>query len=150
MRWKACLIFAGLLACAGCSGLTLESADFAWPLESVLAVDDNGIVSDERYSIEFNAIPVFFEEHQDSSAFTGKEVRLIRDQLGFYYLTANEFKNVYVFQADDGQLVLDTKIPISETGIMRPAFNQRGNYIELVDANNRTLSLTHNGIEGEM
>jgi len=143
-------MFASLVTYTACSSLTLQSADFSWPIESVLPVNSAGNVMDQRYSIEFNAIPLFYEEHKDSSAYIGKEVRLIRDQLGYYYLTANEFKNVYIFQADDGELILENKIPISETGIVRPAFNQRGKYIELVDANNKALSLTHNGIEGEM
>jgi hypothetical protein len=79
-----------------------------------------------------------------------KEIRLIRDYQGYYYMTANEFKNVYVFQAEEGKLILENKIAISESGIVKPAFNQRNTYIELIDANNKILSLTHQGIEGGM
>ncbi|HEY6436699.1 MAG TPA: hypothetical protein VIY47_08915 [Ignavibacteriaceae bacterium] len=150
MRKCLFLIVAALLICSACSTLTLESADFSWPIESVLPVNSNGNVMDQRHSVEFNTKPLFYEELTDSSAYSGKEIRLIRDQQGFYYVTANEFKNVYVFQAEEGELTLDNKIPISETGIVRPAFNQRGTYIELVDANNKALSLTHKGIEGEL
>ena len=150
MRKVLVLIFAGLLIYSACSTLSLQSANFAWPVESVLPVNNEGSVLDQRYSVEFNALPLFYEELQDSNAFVDEEIRLIRDNQGYYYITANKFKNVYIFQAEDGELVLENKIPISETGIVRPAFNQRGNHIELVDADNRALSLTHNGIEGEM
>ncbi len=150
MQTNLFLIVASILICSACSTLTLESADFSWPIESVLPVDNAGSVNDRRYAIEFNAQPLFFEEHNDSSAFVGKEVRLIRDQQGYYYLTADEFKNVYVFQAEEGELILENKISISETGIVRPAFNQRGTHIELIDSNNKSLSLTHQGIEGGM
>ena len=150
MRKSLFLIFAGLLIYTACSSLTLQSANFAWPIESVLPVNSDGNVVDQRYSIEFNTLPLFFEEYQDSSAYMDKEIRLIRDYQGYYYMTANEFKNVYVFQAEEGKLILENKIAISESGIVKPAFNQRNTYIELIDANNKILSLTHQGIEGGM
>jgi hypothetical protein len=150
MRMSLFLIFTGLLIYTACSSLTLQSANFAWPIESVLPVNSDGNVVDQRYSIEFNTRPLFFEEYQDSSAYMDKEIRLIRDHQGYYYMTANEFKNVYVFQAEEGKLILENKIAISESGIVKPAFNQRNTYIELIDANNKILSLTHQGIEGGM
>lgn len=141
-------VFAALLIHSACSTLTLESANFAWPIESVLAVSEQGTVEDPRYSVDFNALPLFYEEFQDSTAYMGKELRLIRDQKGYYYVTANEFKNVYVFQAEEGQLILDKKIEISETGIVKPAFNQRNTHIELIDANSKAINLTNEGMEG--
>ena len=150
MRTSIVLIFAGLLIYSACSTLTLQSANFAWPIESVLPVNDEGNVLDQRYSVEFNTTPLFYEELKDSNAYAGKDIRLIRDKEGYYYMTANEFKNVYVFQAEEGELILENKIPISETGIIRPAFNQRDTLIELVDANNKIISLTHQGMEGGM
>jgi hypothetical protein len=150
MRTCLALIFAGLLIYSACSTLTLQSANFAWPIESVLPVNDEGNVLDERYSVEFNTTPLFYEELKDSNAYAGKDIRLIRDKEGYYYMTANEFKNVYVFQAEEGKLILENKIPISETGLIRPAFNQRDTLIELVDANNKIISLTHQGMEGGM
>jgi len=150
MRTCLALIFAGLLIYSACSTLTLQSANFAWPIESVLPVNDAGNVLDQRYSVEFNTTPLFYEELKDSNAYAGKDIRLIRDKEGYYYMTANEFKNVYVFQAEEGELILENKIPISETGIIRPAFNQRDTLIELVDANNNIISLTHQGMEGGM
>jgi hypothetical protein len=127
--------------------LTLQPANFSWPLESVLSVDDNGKVAEDRYSIEVNTIGLFFEEFQDSLSYRGKEVRMIRDNQGFYFMTASNFKNVYVFKADEGTLKLEKKIFISEFGLQTPAFNQRNPYIELVDGTNK-MNLTYKGIEG--
>ena len=136
-----------ILITASCSVLTLQPANFSWPLESVLPVDDNGKVSEDRYSLEVSTVGLFFEEFQDSLSYKGKEVRMIRDNQGFYFLTASDFKNVYVFKADEGKLVQENKIFISEFGLKTPAFNQRDPYIELVDGTNK-MNLTYKGVEG--
>jgi len=113
----------------------------------VLPVDDNGKVSEDRYAIEVNTIGLFFEEFQDSVSYKGKEIRMIRDNQGFYFLTASNFKNVYVFKVDEGKLELEEKIFISEFGLQTPAFNQRDPYIELVDGTYK-MNLTYKGTEG--
>ena len=136
-----------LFITAACSVLTLQPANFSWPIESVLPVDDNGKVIEDRYSIEVNTVGLFFEEFQDSLSYKGKEVRMIRDNQGFYFITASNFKNVCVFKVDEGKLVLENKIFISEFGLQTPAFNQRDPYIELVDGTSK-MNLTHKGIEG--
>ena len=135
------------LITAACSVLTLQPANFSWPLESVLPVDDNGKISDDRYSVEVNTVGMFFEEFQDSLSYKGKEVRMIRDNQGFYFLTSYNFKNVYVFRAEEGKMILENKIFISEFGLQNPAFNQREPYIELLDGTNK-MTLTHKGVEG--
>ena len=133
------------LITAACSVLTLQPANFSWPLESVLPVDDNGKVTEDRYSLEVNTVGLFFEEFQDSLAYKGKEVRMIRDNQGFYFITASKFKNVYVFKVDEGKMVLSNKIFISEFSLQAPAFNQRDPYIELIDGTNK-MNLTYKGV----
>lgn len=140
-------LFFMFLLTAACSVLTLQPANFSWPLESVLPVDDNGKISEDRYSLEVNTIGMFVEEFQDSLSYKNKEIRMIRDNQGFYFLTSTNFKNVYVFKADEGKLVQENKIFISEFGLQTPAFNQRDPYIELVDGTNK-MNLTHEGIQG--
>lgn len=130
-----------------CTMLTLQPADFSWPVESALKVDDQGNVTEERYSTDFNTISLFYEEFQDSMAYKGKEIRLIRNNSGNYFITGKNFKNVYVFNANEGTLVLEKKIFISEFGLKSPAFNQRSPYIELVDGDYK-INLTNDGIEG--
>jgi hypothetical protein len=136
-----------LIFIAACSVLTLQPANFSWPIESVLPIDENGNVTEDRYSVEFNTAGLFYEEFQDSLAYKGKELRLIRDNQGLYFITAAKFKNVYVFKVDEGKMVLNNKIFITEFGLQSPAFNQRDPFIELVDGNKK-MNLTGNGIEG--
>lgn len=139
-----------LLIFSSCSTLILQPADFAWPVESVLKVDGNGFVKEQRFSFSFNAKDLFLLETGDSLGYQDKELRLIRDSKGYYFITANSFKNVYVFNADDGALKQTNKIEISDsTGIENPAFNQRSPYIELL-YNNKKINLTNEGIiEGD-
>ena len=140
------LPFLLLAIAAACSVLKLQPADFAWPVESVIDVDENGKVSDDRYSISFDTKGLFFEETEDSSAYVGKKIRMLRDINGYYFITAEKFKNVYVFQMDNGAMVLNNKIFISELGMEDPALNQRAPYIELIDGG-KSLYLTYNGID---
>ena len=139
------LVFLSLTA--ACSVLTLQPVNFSWPLESVLPIDENGNVSEDRYSIEFNTAGLYYEEFQDSLSYKGKELRLIRNHQGLYFITASKFKNVYVFRANEETLVLNAKIFISEFGIDKPAFNQRNPYIELIDGEKK-INLSSEGIEG--
>jgi len=127
--------------------LTLTPANFAWPIESVLKVNDEGEVNDERYSFSFDAKGIYHEEFQDSLAYLDRELRIIRDVQGYYFMTGIKFKNVYVFLAFEGTMVLDNKILISEFGFDNPVFNQREPHIELIGGD-KILKLTHQGIEG--
>ena len=134
----------------GCSSLVLKPVDFAWPVESVLHVNDDGFVKEDRNTLHFNVKSLFLEETAgDSTAYLNKDIRIIRDTKGYYFVTAQNFKNVYVFVGTDGELKLDNKIEISEKeGMSNPAFNQRTPYIELVDNGKKTL-LSNEGVESE-
>ena len=136
-----------MLIGTACSMLTLQPADFSWPVESLLKVDDQGNVTEDRYATSFNTVGLFYEEFQDSMAYKGKSIHLIRNNGGDYFITGEEFKNVYVFKASEGTLVLEKKIFISEFGLKQPALNQRSPYIELLDGDNK-MNLTSDGIEG--
>jgi hypothetical protein len=138
-----------LIMLAGCAQLTLEPADFAWPIETVLDVDDDGFIHESRYSISTNVKPIFTTEMNDSTSYLKSSVRLIRDIKGYYYIAANGFKNVYLFNAVDGKLVLHNKFLISEFGLDLPAFNQRKPYIELLDGEEHVVFLSPDGIKGE-
>lgn len=144
---KIFLIISSITLLAACSTLMLQPANFAWPLETVLKVDDEGNVKEDRYALNFNTKALFFEETQDSLAYRDKTIRLIRNNEGYYFMTAVDFKNVYVFSIDKNAFALKTKILISETkGLSNPAFNQRSPYIELLD-DGRFYKLTSEGIE---
>jgi hypothetical protein len=137
-----------IIISTACTMLTLQPADFSWPVESAIKVDNQGNVTEDRYSTDFSTVGLFYEEFQDSMAFKGKEIHLIRNNWGDYFITAKEFKNVYVFKASEGTLVLEKKIFISEFGLKDPAFNQRLPYIELLDGDYK-INLSSEGIEGD-
>lgn len=135
-----------LFTSAGCSSLLLEPADFSWPIESVLKLSDEGFVKEDRHSLSFNAKNLFLEETKDSLSYVGKEIRIIRDINGYYFITSDNFKNVYIFTNSKGALKLDSKILVSETGIIKPAFNQRQPFIELINGDTKLL-LSNEGIK---
>ena len=147
------MIVPGLLVMiflAGCSSLILKPADFSWPVESVLKPDKDGNVQEKRYSLVFDAKELFLAETGDSLGYKDKELRVIRDPKGYYYMVAANFRNVYVLNPSEGALTLSNKIEISDTtGIKNPAFNLRPPYIELNYDNNKKVNLTNDGIKEE-
>jgi len=130
---------------AACSSLTLRPADFSWPIENALKVDSKGFIEEQRYAFTIKVKPIFFEEFADSNNFAGKEIRIIRDKLGYVYITGKKFKNVYVLATVEGGMKLENKILINEAGLVSPAFNQKSPNIELLDTPNKYL-LNHKGV----
>lgn len=141
------IVVATLLS--SCSSLTLTPAEFSWPLESVLKIDNNGFVKEDRNSISFDTKALFLEETEDSLGYAGKTLHLIRNHEGFYFMTAVNFKNVYVFTVEENAFTLENKIQINETGLKNPAFNQRKPFIELLD-DGITYKLSSDAIEGDV
>jgi hypothetical protein len=143
-------IYMSFFILAGCSSLTIKPGDFAWPVESVLTVDGQGKIQSERYSFSLNVKALLFAETQDSVNIPKVNLRMIRDVKGFYFITASQFKNVYVFEQTEGGLKLKNKIPVAMNGLSEPAFNQRAPYIQVVNGQNPTILLTEDGVfEGE-
>ena len=121
---------------SGCTPLLLNPADFSWPIEVTLKPDVKGTVQESRYKVSFNVKALLFDELQDSVAVTKHTLHLLRDQAGYYFITAKGFKHVYVFGQADGALKLEKKILISEKGLEAPAFNQKVPYVYLINENN--------------
>jgi len=139
-----------LLFLAGCSTLVLKPANYEWPVESVIKVDNDGFVIEKRYSLSFDVKELFLAETNDSSGYLGKELRVIRNDKGYYFMAADNFKNVYVFKTGEGSLILSNKILLSnDQGINNPSFNQRPPYIELNYDNNKKVYLTNEGQKEE-
>lgn len=140
------LIFTVTVFVYACSTLTLKPADYAWPLENVLKIDNKGFITEQRYSFSVNVKPILFEEFKDSTNYIGKELRIIRDKAGYYFITGKDFNNVYVFKPIESGMQLENKIVISETQkLISPAFNQRNQFIELVDSQKK-YQLTSKGL----
>ncbi|MBL1214742.1 MAG: hypothetical protein HND52_15395 [Ignavibacteriae bacterium] len=134
-----------LIIAANCTVFNVTPVNFAWPIESVYEVDSTGIIQEPRYAFEFNALPLFIEE--DSLSMTeSRNLRIIRDEKGYYFITAERFNHVFVFSSGESSFILENKILIDENGINSPAFNQRAPLIELIYNENQSLFLSNNGI----
>jgi hypothetical protein len=143
-------IFVSFIVLAGCSSLTLIPCDFAWPIESTLNVDSQGFVQSERHCFSLNVKELLFAETQDSVNISKVTLRMIRDVKGYYFVTASQFKNVYVFEQIEGGLKLKNKILVAQDGLSEPALNQRVPYIQIVNGQNPAILLTKDGVfEGE-
>jgi hypothetical protein len=136
---KYFLIPLTVIIAAACSSLTLKPADYSWPIENAIKVDSKGFIEEQRYAFTIKVKSLYFEEFADSNNFAGKEIRIIRDKLGYVYLTGKDFKNVYVMSVIEGGMKLEEKIPVTEKGLVSPAFNQKSPNIELLDAPNKYL-----------
>lgn len=133
----------GIVSCG--PSLVIQNVNYAHPLESVLEPDSENMVHDDRYAIDFSIAPILEEEGTTSV----NQIRLIRNNTGYYFVTANGFSNVYVFFPAESELKLENTIEF-EAGLGEPAFNQREDYIELVDlAKGETYRLDHEGIQEE-
>lgn len=135
---KIIILILLLLLSSACSTLVLQPADFSWPVESVLPVNDKGYVTEERHTLELNVKPMFYEEFKDSLSYEGKEIRMICDKAGRYYLTGVGFKNIYQFIPSVGGMKLEEKINVFDSlALKSPAFNQKLNTIELIDGSSK-------------
>lgn len=135
---------------SACKTFEVQNVNYSQQVESVLVPTQNGQIDDSRYGISFNILPFQYQEMNDSSSVIVNEVRLIRNHSGYYFITANGFNNVYVMEPIDSGLKLKEKINISETGLIRPAFNLRSPFVELVDTEtSKTYTLNENGIKKE-
>jgi len=129
-----------------CTHLTLKEVQFGWPVESVLTVDPQNRIEDRRYSMVADLTSLAAEEFEDSTALRGKEVRLLRSDDGFYFITGKGFKHVYVFEQGSHELSLMRQIQVSQTPLKAPALNQRPPHVELIDGAGLRLLLTSGGI----
>jgi hypothetical protein len=129
-----------------CATVTLEHANFAWPVESVLTVNSMNMIEEGRYAFAVNIGPLAEAEFQDSTALRGKSIRVLRNAQGLYFMTGPRFKNVYVFHAGDGSFNGVTTIKVSETGLGQPALNQRHPFVELLDGTAPPRYLTNSDL----
>ena len=118
----------------GCKqSMVISKVDYSQSIESVLQPDDDGTVTDPQHGITFNIKPIQYAETQDTSSVTTNQVRYIRGQEGYYYITAPDYKNIYVMAPDKGKLVLKETLKVTDEGITKPAFNQRMTHIQLLN-----------------
>jgi hypothetical protein len=149
-KFSIFIFVAVLLFTSACKTFEVKNVNYAHQVESVLIPTESGEVTDNRYGISFNILPFQFEEMQDSLSVQVEEVRLIRNQNGFYFITANGFNNVYVMEPINSGLRLKEKITVSENGLIKPAFNMRTPFVQLIDTETSNIyRLNEKGIKKE-
>lgn len=137
-----------LVVSTACRTFVVKDVNYAQQIESVLQPNEKGEVYDTRHALSFNILPFQYEEFEDSSSVKVKEVRLIRNTDGFYFITADGFSNVYVMEPVKGGMKLKTKIKVSENGLAAPAFNLRAPYVMLIDRETaKTFTMNQKGIQ---
>lgn len=142
------MLFMALILLSGCkSTFELKSVDYSMLLETVVAPDSNGIVSDRGYGLKFSVRPIQFLEMGDSTT-VNSEFRIIRDVSGFYYITSAGFKNVYIMKPTESAMKLHKKVEVTPNGLTRPAFNQRNPMIQLIDGDALSFMLNKDGLAG--
>ena len=136
-----------LLGQACSKALVIENVNYSQPIESVMVPDKNGVVSDMRYGISFNVQTLEAEEFEDDTTRSISTVRMIRNASGYYFITANNFRHVYVMAPKKGELKEIKKVLVSEEGISDPAFNWREPMVELIhQQTDERQFLTENGL----
>jgi hypothetical protein len=130
--------------------MVISRVDYSQSIESVLTPDEEGMVEDVQHGLKFSIMPLQYAETQDTSSVMTKEIRYIRGKEGFYYITAPDYRNVYVLTPEKNSLKLVKKLEVSENGISEPAFNQRTSYIQLLNlSSGESWRLNPEGIEKE-
>ncbi len=137
-----------LLLLAGCKqSMVISDVNYSQPIETVLSPNEEGVVEDVQHGLRFNILPLQYAETGDTSSVSTQEIRMIRGQEGFYYITAAGYSNVYVMSPEKSKLKLQKKIKISEQGIDQPAFNQRETHVQLLNRKtNDIYMLTDQGL----
>lgn len=123
--------FFSLLGCK--QSMVISKVDYSQAIESVLEPNEKGMVNDQEHGLKFSMMPLQYAETGDTTSVTTPEIRYIRGESGLYYVTAPTYKHVYLMTPEKHKLTLENKIKINEVGIDKPAFNQRDNYVQLVN-----------------
>jgi hypothetical protein len=145
------VLIAVVLFTVGCNkSLVVKNVDYSQQIETVLNPDNDGMVHDVRHGISYSVMPFQFAEFQDTSKVSISNVRMIRNSDGYYFITADDFKHVYVMAPTKGKLKLKKKILVDEKGLNAPAFNWRHPIVQLLDqSNDQVYLLNENGIYKE-
>lgn len=131
-----------------CNKFVIEGVNYSQEIESVLEPDEAGNVEDIRHGITFNINPLLQEEFEAKEQTSIDEIRLIRNSEGFYFITANNFRHVYVMEPGQGELILKNKILVSDDRLISPAFNLRDGIVQLINTEtNEIYALRSNGIQ---
>lgn len=146
MKKKTFLIFILGFFFYSCSSFKIENVKYGWAGEYFGNPDDKGNLVIQKSSISFNVMEVLKEEKLDAKPKEVK-IRVIRDDEGYYYLTAHKFLNVWVFTSGESLLKLENKIKLFENQPLDdPKFNEQKPNVKLFLKDGKEFILNKDGI----
>jgi hypothetical protein len=129
-----------------CSSFKIENVTYGWAAEYIAAPEDNGNFIVPKHSMNFNLTKIFQEEKitDPPSKFN---VHIIRDDEGYYYITADKFVYVWVFETREKILKLYEKLNLQENKPLNdPKFNEQKPYIKLFTKDSKEFILNKDGV----
>jgi hypothetical protein len=137
-----------LIACifSSCSSFLLENVTYGWSSEVFANPDNSGNLTIPKNSMSFNITKLFIEEKITDNP-SGFKIRIIRDDEGYYFITADKFKYVWVFESVEKSLKLKNKLElVKDTPLTDPKFNEHKPNVELFTKDGKKFILDKEGI----
>jgi len=108
-----------------CSTFKIENVKYGWNGEYFASPDENGDFTIPKNSMKFNVLKLL-EEEGLLNKITDIKLRIIRDEEGYFYITADKFKYIWVFMPDESSLKLKNKIELLKgKSLEEPKFNEQ-------------------------
>jgi hypothetical protein len=129
-----------------CSSLKIENVKYGWGGEYFANPDENGLINIPKSSMQFSVLPILNAEKLSDKPKDFK-FRIIRDEEGYFYITANKFIYVWIFKSGEASLVLHDKIKIFDgKALDDPKFNEHKPNIKLFLNDGKEFLLNKDGI----
>jgi hypothetical protein len=137
-------IFISIIFCS-CSSLKIENVKYGWGGEFFANPDESGLINIPKSSMQFNISQILTEEKLTGNPKDHK-FRIIRDDEGYFYITANNFKFVWVFACEEASLVLKNKLDLLEgKSLDDPKFNEQKPNVRLFLKDGKEFLLNKDG-----
>lgn len=110
---------------SSCSTFKIENVKYGWNGEYFAEPDENGDFTIPKNSMKFNILKLL-EEEGIKNKITDIKLRIIRDDEGYFYITGDKFKYIWVFKTDESSLKLKNKIELLKGRTLEdPKFNEK-------------------------
>jgi hypothetical protein len=131
---------------SSCSSFLLENVTYGWSSEIFINPDNSGNITIPKNSMTFNVSKLFTEEKITENP-SGFKIRIIRDDEGYFFITADKFKFVWVFESAEKSLKLKNKLElVKDTPQSDPKFNEHKPNIEIFTKDGKKFILNKDGI----
>jgi hypothetical protein len=140
------LLFPICITIFSCSSLKIEDVSYGWSSEFFVNPDDSGNITIPKSSMSFNVTKLFTEEKITEKPSSYK-IRIIRDNDGYFFITADKFKFIWIFETSEKSLKLKNKIELEkDAALSDPKFNEHKPNIEIFTKDGKKFILDKDGI----